>query len=319
MSHDKQSRPQVLLLGNGVNRAFGGGSWGQLIRDISCNDALPEDCALHLPMPLRAILVTGDNVSVQLRRAGDILYGKLGDPGHVEMLQRLLEMNFDHILTTNFSYELEQAAQPDLRLSDQRLRHMMRHTDGRRQAEAKYLFYTYGVLDWRGKQGKVWHIHGEGRKPDSMVLGHYDYASLLEKISSYVRGEESRYRREQGRGESVRVRSWADAFLFGDVYVLGFGFDVSEFDLWWLLNRKKREHGDTGKVWFFSPAERLEEGEINEKEELLKVLGVEVRHCDSVRMDGGPLERSLGFRAFYEKAMAEIEALMRENRPREEP
>ena len=89
---ETRARPQVLLLGNGVNRAFGGGSWGQLIRDISCNGSLPEDCVLHLPMPLRAILVTGDTVGVQLRQVKEILYGKLGDPGHVDMLRRLLEV-----------------------------------------------------------------------------------------------------------------------------------------------------------------------------------------------------------------------------------
>ncbi len=314
MAEQGQRRPQVLLLGNGVNRAFGGGSWGQLIRDITCNDALPKGCALHLPMPLRAILVTGDNVGAQLRGAGDILYGKLGDPGHMEMLQRLLDLNFDHILTTNFSYELEQAAQPDCPLTEQKLRHMMRHTDGRRQAEAKYLFYTYGVVDWRGRLNKVWHIHGEGRKPESMILGHYNYANLLEKISSYVKAEETRWRREQARGEAIHIKSWADAFLFGDVYVLGFGYDVSEFDLWWLLNHKKRERAETGETWFFSPAERLETDEINEKEELLRVLGVEVRHCGSVRTDGTPIERSLGFRAFYERAIDEVAALMAERR-----
>lgn len=313
-NENRPARAQVLLLGNGINRAFGGGSWGQLIRDIACNEALPEDCALHLPMPLRAILVTGDTVGVQLRAHNEILYGKLGDPGHVEMLRRLLEMDFDHILTTNFSYELEQAAQPDLRLNDNMLRQMMRHTDARRQAEAKYLFYTYGVLEWAGRETKVWHIHGEGRKPDSMILGHYYYANLLEKISSYIKAEGPRYRREQEKGETPRIKSWADAFLFGDVYVLGFGFDVSEFDLWWLLNRKKRERADTGRTWFFAPAERLEEGRINEKEELLRVLGAEVRHCDSIRASGTPIERSLGFRGFYERAMEEIRELMAENR-----
>ncbi|MBE6910569.1 MAG: hypothetical protein E7474_13515 [Ruminococcaceae bacterium] len=310
----KLIRPQVLLLGNGVNRAFGGGSWGQLIRDISCNPDVPEDARLHLPMPLRAILVTGDCVGVQLRSAGEILYGKLGDPGHIEMLQRLLDLNFDHILTTNFSYELEQAAQPDTPLSEQRLQDMMHHSDGRRQAEAKYLFYTYSAVDWRGRANRVWHIHGEGRKPDSMILGHYYYANLLEKISSYVKSEGARWHHEQSRGEPVRIKSWADAFLFGDLYVLGFGFDVSEFDLWWLLNRKKRERADTGRTWFFAPAERLEPGQINEKEELLRVLGVEVRHCGSIRADGTPLERSLGFRAFYDLAIEEIRALVAEHR-----
>ena len=310
-------QPQVLLLGNGVNRAFGGGSWGQLIRDISCNPDLPEGCELHLPMPLRAILVTGDTVGVQLRRAGSILYGKLGDPGHTDMLRTLLELDFDHILTTNFSYELEASAQPDAEISDALLRQLMRHTDGCRHAEAKYLFYTYNLVSWHERETPVWHIHGEGRKPESMILGHYYYANLLEKISAYVKSEASRCRRELERGGMPRIRSWADAFLFGDVYVLGFGFDVSEFDLWWLLNRKKHEAG-AGRTWFFAPAERLGENRINEKEELLRVLGTQLRHCGSLRADGTPIERSLGFRAFYERAMDEIRTLIRESRGKPE-
>lgn len=313
MTYAKNARPQVLLLGNGVNRAFGGGSWGQLIRDISCNDALPEDCVLHLPMPLRAILVTGDTVGAQLRNTGDILYGKLGDEGHTDMLRELLDMEFDHVLTTNFSYELEAAAQPDCGINDQRLRQMLRHTELCRHAEAKYLFFTYNQVQWKGRELPVWHVHGEGRKPDSMILGHYYYANLLEKITSYVRSEGPRWRREQERGETPAIKSWADAFLFGDVYVLGFGFDVSEFDLWWLLNRKKRERADTGGTWFFAPEELSPQG-INEKEELLKVLGVEVRHCGKIRVGSTPLERSLHFRDFYREAMAEIRQLMREQK-----
>lgn len=306
------ARPQVLLLGNGVNRAFGGGSWGQLIRDITCNEDLPPDCVLHLPMPLRAILVTGDTVGLRLREAGDILYGKLGDPGHTDMMRRLLSMEFDHILTTNFSYELEMAALDSQHVTDSMLRQMMRHTDARRQAEAKYLFYTYTLLNWQGRGTPVWHIHGEGRKTDSMILGHYSYANLLEKITTYVKQEGPRYRREQERGEAHRIRSWADAFLFGDMYVLGFGFDVSEFDLWWLLNRKKRM--GTGHTWFYAPAERLEAGDINEKEELLKVLGAEILHCDMDRPEGDPFERSRGFRVFYDRAMDDITGRMREAR-----
>ena len=304
--------PQVLLLGNGINRAFGGGSWGALIREITVNRSIPEDCVLHLPMPLRAILVTGDTVDARLRECSEILYGKLGDPGHVEMLRRLLEMRFDHILTTNFSYELEMAAQPDAAVSDARLRRMMRHTDERRQAEAMYLLHTYGVLDWAGHSTRIWHVHGEGRKPDSMILGHYFYANLLRKIMGYLEGEGDRFLREQRRGAPTAVRSWADAFIMGDMYVLGFGYDVSEFDLWWLLNRKKNERARTGATYFFAPAERGPG--INEKEELLRVLGVEVRHCGLTRPDGNPLERSEGFRLFYLRAMREIRELMERRR-----
>ena len=312
-SERKYGHPQVLLLGNGINRAFGGGSWGHLIREITVNRELPENCALHLPMPLRAILVTGDTVDVRLREVRETLYGILGDPGHAEMLRTLLEMDFDHILTTNFSYELEMAAQPDRTIREQELIRMMRHTDSSKKAEAKYLLHTYGSLDWAGHSVRVWHVHGEGRKPDSMILGHYYYANLLEKIVTYLRREGNRFLHEQERGMPVTVKSWADALLMGDVYILGFGCDVSEFDLWWLLNRKKKERAETGETHFFAP-EELNESGINEKEELLKVLGVQVHHCGTARPGGDAMARSEGFRRFYKKAIEEIRTMMKNNR-----
>ena len=50
--------------------------------------------------------------------------------------------------------------------------------------------------------------------------------------------------------------------------------DFCEFDLWWLLNRKKREKALHGKVVFYEP-ERSEDAA---KYALLRAYGVEVRH-----------------------------------------
>lgn len=50
--------------------------------------------------------------------------------------------------------------------------------------------------------------------------------------------------------------------------------DFSELDLWWLLNRKKREKALHGKVVFYEP-ERPEEAA---KYALLRAYGAEVRH-----------------------------------------
>ena len=142
-----------------------------------------------------------------------------------------------------------------------------------------------------------------------MILGHYYYGNLLRAISEELDVARERHFLQQQSGEA-EVRSWADAFLLGDVYSLGFGFDVSEVDLWWLLNRKKRERAETGDTWYFAPREHMSGKTINEKEELLRVLGVEVCHCGSRRPVGGPLERSGGFREFYQLAIEEIRALM---------
>ena len=64
-----------------------------------------------------------------------------------------------------------------------------------------------------------------------------------------------------------------DAFILGDVYILGFGFDLSEFDLWWLLNRKFNEKADHGHVYYLEPKSPV----LDEKLELLKLLEVEVK------------------------------------------
>ena len=45
------NRPQVLMIGNGLNLAYGGVSWGDLLKDISVRTDIPDD--LHCPMPLK--------------------------------------------------------------------------------------------------------------------------------------------------------------------------------------------------------------------------------------------------------------------------
>lgn len=45
---------------------------------------------------------------------------------------------------------------------------------------------------------------------------------------------------------------------------------------------EKREHAEHGKVYFYTPGGE----QFNEKEELLKLLEVEVMHCDCVTPEG---------------------------------
>ena len=70
---------------------------------------------------------------------------------------------------------------------------------------------------------------------------------------------------------------WLDSFIMGNVYILGFGFDFSELDLWWLIKQKKRENAEPhGKVIFYTPEKIQEAG----KYALLSAYGVEIRHLD---------------------------------------
>ena len=104
---DPYQRPQVLLLGNGLNRTFGGNSWTDLMKQISVRSDLPE--TLTCPYPLQAVLVTNDHVKKAMEDYRNEFFGTVN--GELQkQLQALLKVAFDDILTTNYSYEIEAAA-----------------------------------------------------------------------------------------------------------------------------------------------------------------------------------------------------------------
>lgn len=108
------------------------------------------------------------------------------------------------------------------------------------------------------------------------------------------------YRQQNGKNQSIR--SWLDSFILGDVYILGFGMDFSELDIWWLLNRKKRENAIHGQVFYYEPGG----DDFSEKAELLKLLGVKVFHCGVTTPIGTPEEKNKAYREFYLKAIQDI-------------
>lgn len=266
-------KPQVLLLGNGINRNHGGIPWEELLKDISVREDLPDK--MTSPMPLQAMLRTNDDIKTAMRNKKETLFGTVNPGIHEDLLCRILETKFDEILTTNYSYELEIAAIGGGVASENQIKKLTRHTNAVARTESKYLLHSYNGLDYGGKENRIWHIHGEARKPDSMIIGHYYYANQLARIIQYIKDNERRYLKAEQQGETPEIRSWIDAFILGDVYVLGFGFDLSEFDLWWLLNRKSRERVQHGKTYFFE----AQTEKFNEKVELLRLLDVAPIDC----------------------------------------
>ena len=295
-------KPKVLLLGNGLMRAFDQQSWWDFMKSITVREDMPEK--LNCPNPLQMILRTNDTVGEKMKsKQKEFRKMKLPDEMR-EMQKKLLTVGFDHILTTNYSYELEETAYPGIAQSDTRLRKITRcfRSEKVKQAERKYLLHTYNEVLCEGVENKIWHIHGEARKPDSMVIGHYYYGNLLRKYQEVLKEKKNLYEIRQKNGELEETNTWLDAFILGDIYVLGFGFDLSEFDLWWLLNRRKRERAKTGNIHFFLP----DESGFQEKDELLKLFDVEIHNC-------GFSKEQLGnqYQPFYHAAIDEICKMVR--------
>lgn len=286
--------PEVLLLGNGLNRAFGGISWGDLLNRINTSDF--DTKYLKCPMPLQAILVTDDHIKQAMKENQDSFFGEVKTEELQFVLRKLLSAGFTDILTTNYSYELEIAATEETETNEYRLVKSNRNIIPGERIEPKYLLHSFQSVSYKGKDNRVWHIHGEARKPDSMILGHYYYANLLQRIMGHVNGRQADYRTNSAECE---IKSWVDSFILGNVYILGFGMDYSEMDLWWLLNRKKREKGEHGKVYFYTAEKEPE------KEKLLELLDAQVVRAEKDK-PADEEEKNRYYKDFYRKSIAEI-------------
>lgn len=275
------NHPKVLLLGNGLNRAYGDASWTELLEGISTENFDKNRITdLKMSMPLQAILVSGNDVKTGLRKYYQNSDNKkeiFQPPANTEMQDRIeaiLTAGFDHILTTNYSYELESVACRSFlgrNLTETNLKTHSKVMTGADvlRAEPKYMLHTYNSYRCGDIDNRIWHIHGELRKPDSMILGHYYYGNLFSRIYNYVDQRTDAYIHGTNRDAKAITRSWIDAFILGDVYVLGYGFDFSEFDMWWLLNRKANEKSKTGRIYYYAPKPF---GSFDEKEELFSTF-----------------------------------------------
>ncbi len=290
--------PAVLLLGNGLNNAFNGTQWNALIHKMACQTDLPEK--MNLPYPMQIQLATCGKYAQVLCDRREDLAGIQPQGAFLKWLQQLMAMGFDDILTTNYSYELERSIFPkelDNAQTIKRIRRMMDTTLDR--AESRYMLHTFN----RAGENRIWHIHGEARKPHSMIIGHYEYAALLSGMKAHSDERRNAY---QNLAEKPLERlSWVDQFILGNVYVLGFGFDPSEMDLWWLLKRKQNEKADHGKVYFYEPRKEVP---FDEKIELLKTMGVEIRDL-GITLSTDKMECAQQYKAFYPMVIQDIREL----------
>ncbi len=291
--------PHVLFLGNGLNLAYSGISWSDLIGKIAKRDDF-DWAESEMPMPLQAILASDNQIRTSLKTAKEDFRGKIRTEQQMEVLRDLLTMGFDDILTTNYSYELEEAALVKKELTDRQVAKLMRYTS--KNPERNYLLHTYNQVTCGNTENRIWHVHGEIRKTDSMILGHYWYGKLLYKIIEESEENKDHYARNQREGKPTELNSWMDSFILGDVYVLGFGFGLSEVDLWWLLNRKQRERAEHGRVYFYE----LRSEKQREKTELLKLMDVEVFDLGFSDIEKTTPDGKADYKAFYQAAIEDI-------------
>jgi len=341
-----EERPKVLLLGNGLCRAYGGLSWDGLLDQIKEKDKYPYDARDYImPMPLKAVMLTNNSLAKRMKRiteesrnndvnaknesiSWDSFIKTTADME--ERIKEVIMQGFDYVLTTNYSYEIEASLLSRKALSKRQIEGMMNFHEVN-NAQKKYLINTYNLVGLV----PIWHIHGEARKPHSMVIGSYYYGKILrqcvERLDGRViadtgkgkenSGKEYEFKKNKKNRKPQKIGSWIDAFVLGDVYIIGFGLDFSESDLWWLIEYKSNNSELCGKTVFYTPKSiRKDKCLIDtsvscEKTQryidtvqcrntlLTEAYNVEVKDCGVVIRDSSDYKR------FYEKVIEDIKLL----------
>ena len=147
--------PRVLLLGNGILRLNGGGDWGALLREIQ--DPPPASLDLTgVPFAMQPECLCGTDVEeVQRRTANAIVSGKAHP-----LLEQLLKLPFDAILTTNYTYEIEETLTGKSWADDRERRKAFTALDGKTHVRHNTCVCNL-IRSMDGRAVPVFHIHGE--------------------------------------------------------------------------------------------------------------------------------------------------------------
>lgn len=159
-----------------------------------------------------------------------------------EVYFKLFNSNFQNYITTNYDYAFIDSIINKQIVNLPIIEHSTEDVYSiRRLKEIK------NTLE---KKKNFWQIHGEIRKPASIMLGLDHYCGSIGKIDSYIKGWYNYIVdgekivqpsiEEKFKSNSFNNSSWVELFFNSNIHIVGFSLDYSEIDLWWIINKRAR-------------------------------------------------------------------------------
>ncbi len=244
----------TVLYGNGFNRLNDNDSWESLVHvidDQSDKYKLPntsqyEGKVLSMPYQKEAFLRTSDYEILTVREKSEVLIKKeivkqMKTYKSNDLFDKLLRLDVDHFITTNYDYVAEKA------LQDMRYKEDLSERD---KSENAFSIHRKKCFQKDNDKKYLWKIHGELSNINSIMLGYNHYCSYIGQIKKYIKGEYEFAKRKNKEAIfpiSKRlpinyndIISWIDLFFTSNIYIIGLGFYYEEIDLWWILTIRKR-------------------------------------------------------------------------------
>ena len=288
-----RERPTVILMGNGFNLLI------EEQKKFSLNNVICKYCEIeqsedfnNVPFPLMA-MVYGKNKKTFLNHFDSFPYVKN------TLLKDVVSLEVANILTTNYTYEIENViCEGYSAKKNKRAFTNSFNTDknGKIRLERATLLKTYTSLDCNGLTKNIWHIHGELRNRQSVIIRHDEYERLVSRIYNYL---DSFYKKYKTTKDKFVFESWIDYLMLGNIYIIGLGLDFSEYDLWWLLNKRNEFSNDQLSECVFYEPYIVEQFS---KHQLLDQLNIRVEHlnCRSGK------NNEPNYTEFYKRAIKDI-------------
>lgn len=278
---------KTLFFGNGLNRCSKNSkSWDEILKNIKGNGGLLsgvsntlqyEDIYLSLNDEDKLKLQKDKTIEWQIKK---LLADEIDETNGNELFSVIAKMDFDNYITTNYDHLLEKQLVMDGFNLDEKDDHESIYSIMRKKVYSK------------GKIIKtIWNIHGDIKYPQSMMLGYDHYCGALGKVTSFVKGNYtistsnkkigSMLKRMENKDESII--SWIDLMFTTNVYIVGFGMDFSEQDIWWILNKRQRfiKEGKINidnKIFYYNIDNK-------DNKEIMESFGVTVKNSEKPKDD----------------------------------
>lgn len=267
---------RILFVGNGFNQVSDDGAgWKSLLNKLAGTAKTKHEEEVRDAKPFTLWF---EELSSRSRRkhlktfvANSLSSTLKHNRHHVDAMT----LSFQHVLTTNYDYNLERATEDNWRSN----------------FAAPETYYS---LFRRRSSGDrhIWHIHGELDNVGSIMLGHQQYSGYIQKIRNYLTsGVLTEVKDRAGipylskfSSKNVAykgdVETWVDLFLKNEVHIIGFGFDYTETHLWDLIIRKQRlrrgSRSSIGQAVFHRCSREKQSTTDEARLSMLSALGVQV-------------------------------------------
>ena len=280
--------PRVLLLGNGILRLYHDFDWNALLKEIAQEDNKENDVS-GIPYAMRPEAICGVDVEEVQRKTANVIHEISID--EKDAIKHVLTFPFDAILTTNYGYEIETAL-VGKQWTENNRKKSFTALDGHPHVRNNTCICNI-IRCKDDREIPVFHIHGERSRKHSLVLSYYSYANAVSRLIELNKQRGNDYQEKQLVGEEIQVNSWLDYFIMGEVYSVGFGFDLSEFDIWWAIERKAREKAEHGVLHAVMTETNMEH---MPQYAMFKAMNVKVHNFSPVKKDyDGAYEKIITF------------------------